>query len=247
MLSGCQGILSGIYDEPAPGPAATGAGQLYVDASAWDKWHYIDFAALKKLSEPDPSFDTSSLWHTYSIPAPDAGSESPGPSSEQPGIYTYWYDVFGAGITNSDYRGFMPAAVQPEPASWTLAVHRNNVRTNGCAVCETSYTSIDDCPADARWLDNLDYREDKWNQTDVWAVQDKMLLGIIGNQGIYVNRTLSRWLSMEIPPMPPAFMPDRHVFVLKMADGTFAALQLADYIGADGTKCCLTINYRFLP
>lgn len=233
MLSGCQGILSGVYDEPSANDVMTGDNQLYIDASDWGKWHYID------LKDPLPQ------WSAHDIPLPDPTAATSSPHSEEPGIYTYWYDVFGAGISNCEYRGFAPAARQSEPESWTLAVHRNNVRTNGCGVYESAYTSIDMLPDDNSWLKDLDYVADEWNQTDVWAVQERMLSGIIGNQGIHINKVLGRWLAMKIPPMPPTFSLNNHIFILKLADGTFAALQLADYMSAAGTKCCLTINYKY--
>ena len=245
LLSGCQGIFSGVFDEPQPESATTGAGRLYIDASDWGEWHYIDFELLDAMSKNDSGFNTSSLWESYSIPTPGESGDISSPEPEQSGIYTYWYDVFGEGVKNHEYRGFMPTGKQIEPEKWTIAVHRNNVRTNGCGVYKTTYTSIDSCPTELEWLEKLEYQEDEWNETDVWAVQDKMLLGIIGCQGIYVNNTLSGWLSMEIPPMPPTFICDRHVYIVKLKDGTFAAVQLADYISSSGTKCCLTINYKY--
>ncbi len=233
MLSGCQGILSGVYDEPVENVGLTKDGKLYVDASDWGEWHYVDLKG--------PIFQ----WSAHEIPCPDPTVETSLPQSEESGIYTYWYDVFGVGISNYEYCGFTSTTKQSEPANWTFAVHRNNVRTNGCGVYESAYTSINQLPSDNRWLENLEYVEDEWNQTDVWAVQDRMLSGIIGNQGIYINNVLGRWLTMEIPPMPPTFSLNNHVFILKLKDGTFAALQLADYMSALGTKCCLTINYKY--
>ena len=79
----------------------------------------------------------------------------------------------------------------------------------------------------------------------MWIDQDRMLLGIIGNQGTAVNTVLSSWLRIEIPPMPPAFTPDSRVFVIRLGDGTMGALQLADYQSAAGVKCCLSIKYRY--
>ena len=38
MLTACNGIFDDIYDEPAT-PAA---GDIYIDASDWTQWHYID-------------------------------------------------------------------------------------------------------------------------------------------------------------------------------------------------------------
>lgn len=232
-LSGCQGILPGVYDELLETESLAKDGQLYIDASDWGEWHYVD------LTESNPH------WQTYEILCSGLTVETVMPQSEESGIYIYWYDVFGVGISNYEFRGFASATKQSEPDNWTLAVHRNNVRTNGCGVYETSYMSIAELPLDLKWLEQLDYTEDTWNQTDVWALQDRMLSGIIGNQGIYINNVLGNWLKMVIPPMPPTFSLNNHVFILKLKDGTFAAMQLADYMSASGTKCCLTINYKY--
>ena len=201
-----SGYLFGCVRRTSAGISHHRCRTLYIDASDWGEWHYIDFELLDAMSKNDSGFNTSSLWESYSIPTPGESGDISSPEPEQSGIYTYWYDVFGEGVKNHEYRGFMPTGKQIEPEKWTIAVHRNNVRTNGCGVYKTTYTSIDSCPTELEWLEKLEYQEDEWNETDVWAVQDKMLLGIIGCQGIYVNNTLSGWLSMEIPPMPPTFI-----------------------------------------
>lgn len=245
ILPGCKGILSGIYDEPEEEVSATVAGRLYLDASDWAKWHYIDFKELSDSVARNPDFNTSSLWHSYDIPYNLSAPEEGMPENHATGLYTYWYDVFGAGISVNEFRGFRPMPVQGEPREWSIAIHRNNVRTNGGGVSATPYESIEQIPSGRDWLEELTYTSDTWNQTDVWCVQDKMLLGIVGNQGIGINTVLGEWLTMEIPPMPPAFKHNSNVFVVKFADGKYAALQLADYMNAFGTKCHFTINYRY--
>ena len=245
MLSGCEGIFNGVYDEPDAGTRTTTAGHLYIDASAWDEWHYIDLKAVAERVSADTDFNTSSLWQTTEIPTVGVWEESVESDNEKAGIYTYWYDVFGEGISKQEYIGFTPTESQPEPDEWTFAVHRNNARTNGCQVAETDFTSLSQIPEDSDWVSTLAFTPDEWNQTEVWTVQDKMLNGIIGNQGIYTNKVLSGWLKMVIPPMPPVFDINRHVFILKLPDGTFAALQLEDYMNSSGTKCCLSINYKY--
>lgn len=226
LLSGCQGILSCVYDEPEDDCEGFDSNQIVVDASDWSEWHYIDLAKHSIVTMPVPTEESNA-------------------SDGKSGIYRYVYDVFGEGIGKYDFLEYTPTEEQPEPGNWTFAVHRNNVRTNGGSVYETSYTSLFQLPAGGEWLHSLDYAEDEWNQTDVWTVQDKMLSGIIGNQGICVNNVLSGWLEMIIPPMPPTFSHNNHVFIMKLKDGSFAALQLADYMSASGTKCCLTINYKY--
>ena len=245
MLSGCEGIFSGVYDEPEAETRSTGDGHLYINASSWLEWHYIDLKAVAERVSIYPEFDTSSLWETIDIPTLSIAEDSAGSQGETPGIYTYWYDVFGEGISKREYMGFTPTKSQPEPEHWTFAVHRNNVRTNGCMVAETDFTSLSEIPDNSDWVATLAFTPDEWNQTDVWTVQDRMLNGVIGNQGIHINHILSGWLKMVIPPMPPVFEINRHVFILKLPDGTFAALQLEDYMNSAGSKCCLSINYKY--
>lgn len=241
-LSSCDGIFGGVYDEPPQEKTGTVAGQLYVDASDWTLWHYIDLKAVGEGVSADASFNPSSLWNHFPVPL---GVAEGSRGEHAAGIYTYWYDVFGEGISKNEYRDFYPTAPQPDPEEWTIAVHRNNVRTNGGAVARTSFRSFDELPEGTAWLDALEFTPDEWNEKDVWTIQERMLLGIIGNQGIEINNILSSWLTLDIPPMPPAFTHDNAVFILRLADGSAAALQLENYIGATGTKCCLTINYRY--
>ena len=139
-----------------------------------------------------------------------------GDTDGRSGQYLYWFDVFGAGLSRNEFRSFVPCDPQPEPDAWSFAVHRNNVRTHGGAALRTTYTSM-----------------------------DQLLLGLVPSQGISINRTLSSWLSIQVPPMPPSFVHDSHVFILRLADGTYAALQLENYLSATGTKCWLTINYKY--
>lgn len=241
LLSACEGILGGIYDEVPDETRPTVSGELYIDASDWKEWHYIDLPSLSDAVAADPDYNTSSAWQTYTIDMTRADEDD----GSGRGIYTYWYDVFGEGISRREYRDFYPTAAQAEPERWTFAVHRNNVRTNGCTVAATRYGSLDELPDDDNYYRSLEFKGDEWNESDVWIDQDRMLLGIIGNQGSAVNTVLSSWLRIEIPPMPPAFTPDSRVFVIRLGDGTMGALLLADYQSAVGVKCCLSIKYRY--
>lgn len=241
-LSSCNGILSGVYDEPGDPEKSTVSGQLYIDASSWTDWYYIDLQAVAEAVEADPDYNTSSAWVSYPVPTAPLDNA---PTDTKNGIYTYWYDVYGAGIGKHEFRSFYPTAAQQEPERWTFAVHRNNVRTNGGAVAATGLRSIDLVPTDPAELAALTYVEDTWNETDSWTIQDQMLLGLIGNQGIMLNSVMAGWLTMQLPPIPPSFTMDNQVFVLRLADGTYAALQLHNYISDAGVKCCLTINYKY--
>jgi hypothetical protein len=249
LLTACEGLFSGLYDndkltEQEQEMAAAAAGRLYVDASDWEKWYYLDIQELRDsvnaLKEKDSTAVYTYRWKEYDIPM-----ERTEASDTPTGIYTYWYDVFGAGISVNERRDFYPTIEQPMPERWSIAVHRNNVRTNGASVYETGYTSIADLPGGKDAFTDCTFIEDQWSEKDVWVVQGQMLSGLIGNQGIKINPVLSQWLLVSIPPMPPQFTLNNHVFILRLNDGTYAALQLENYLNSAGKKCCLTINYKY--
>lgn len=249
LTASCEGILGGVYDnEPEAPEPVTGPGTLYVDASDWTRWYYIDLVEVVEKSAADPQYNTSESWKSFPIPgASDADGKTTDvrPAPGTPGIYTYWYDVFGQGTSVNEFRTFMPTGPQPAPERWSLAVHRNNVRTNGGEAAITTYTALEQLPEGTEWTAGLEFRGDEFNETDVWVAQGRMLTGLIGNEGIAVNPVLSGWLELLVPPMPPAFVQNSHVYVLRMADGTMGALQLADYMNQAGVKCCLTIRYKY--
>lgn len=233
-LTSCNGIFDEVYDE-ASTPAE---GDIYIDASSWTKWHYLNLHALQEVAanglEPDSAIQT------YDIPL----EETEAFDADSTGIYTYWYDVFGEGISKYEFRSSYPIAPQPEPPHWDLAFHRNNVRTNGGEVLQTSITDMSQV-GDHSVFAAQAFVRDTWNDLDVWTVQSRMLQGLVGNQRIKVNSELSKWLTLDIPPMPPAFTHNDHVFIVRFSDGTYAALRLKNYMSADNVKCHLTIEYKY--
>ena len=259
-LTACNGLFDDIYDKPQE--IALAKGQIVMDATSWTNWYYVDLNRLHQLTvegDEEALFKAQTEFEAYPIPMeatgervdkPTTEGESTGASStttqsEKPGQYMYWFDVFGAGVKSNTFTHFTPTAEQTAPKEWSFAIHRNNVRTNGGAVLETTYTSMDQLPESSEAFRNMTFKEDEWTENEVWDSQEQMLLGYVPSQGIALNRVLSSWLSMEIPPMPPSFSINNHVFVLRLKDGSYAALQLENYLAPNGTKCYLTINYRY--
>ena len=253
MLTACNGIFDDIYDQPED--IMPTKGQLVIDATSWTNWYYVDLNLLHKLSaegNEEALLKAQTEFTAYPIPMTATGDKDESEAGhaaatqgKKPGQYMYWYDVFGMGIKHNTFSYFIPTAVQTAPGEWSFAVHRNNVRTNGGAVLETSYTSINELPESSDAFKNMKFTEDEWTENQVWDSQEQMLLGYVPSQGIELNRVLSSWLSMEIPPMPPAFSMNNHVFILRLKDGSYAALQLENYLSPKGTKCYLTINYKY--
>lgn len=240
-LTACNGILSDIYDEPQNEVIAA-KGQIVVDATSWADWYYIDLKQLHNLTETgdETALQKAQTEHeAWPIPMTLSG-ESDGRS----GQYLYWFDVLGAGIDHNEKRGFTPCDAQPEPEEWSFAIHRNNVRTNGGAVLKTQYTSMNELPESSDAFKNMTFTADEWSENVVWDSQEQMLIGLVPSQGINVNEVLSSWLTFKFN-IPPDYIPDSHVFILRLADGTCAALQLVNYLSPTGKKCWLTINYRY--
>lgn len=246
LFSACTGILDDIYDEPAPNKPPTVeeekdsvvSGTLYIDATDWTQWFYIDLPGLQNPDTRQQALEQ--IQQPYAIPTTLTGE-----GDGRTGIYTYWFDVWGQGISVNEFRYFTPTDAQAAPATWSLAVHRNNVRTNGGGAYETPLTDISLLNMSHEELSKLTFVQDEWTETTVWADQSQMLNSLVGSQGIAINKVLSSWLRLDIPPMPPAFTHNNHVFVMRLSDGTYAALQLANYMNDKGTKCFLSINYKY--
>lgn len=255
MLTACNGIFDGIYDHPDDTPTVTAKGQLLINATSWTDWYYVDLEQLQQLAaEADDSalLAAQTTFTPYPIPMEASGEadateagHAGAAQEEKAGQYMYWFDVYGEGISKNEFRSFTPTAAQPEPAAWSFAVHRNNVRTNGGAVLETPYTSMDQLPESSEAFADQTFTEDEWTENAVWDNQDQMLMCLVPSQGIRVNKVLSSWLSMTIPPFPPQFALNSHVFILRLKNGKYAALQLENYLSAKGVKCWLTINYKY--
>lgn len=228
LMTSCHGIFGGIFDDPDSAVTPYGH-SIFLDASNWDNWYYIDFSG-----------DPTDCATAYPIPRHLTG-EWDGKSS----ITTNLYEVFDRGLDFYEQVRTDPADSQPEPDAWDIAIHRDNVRTNGGSVFETAYSSIDDLPDDLDCL-SLDFVPDEFDTGNVWVVQDSMMNGYVGCQAIKINKVLSGWLRFMIPPIPPSYTYNGHVYIYRAPDGRLIALRLANYQDAYGTKCKMTIEYKFL-
>ena len=109
-LPSCNGLFEGIYDEPVADTEfgftkveqATSSGTIYIDATSYTKWTYIDFETF--------SIDTTVI--------AEDGTE-----------------------TGEVMEG------------WDLAVHRYDTKTNGGAVIETEFSSLEEFLASGRLPD----------------------------------------------------------------------------------------------
>ena len=218
LAASCEGVFGGIYDEDRGDETGVKPGQLYIDATSWNDWYYIDLDSLVDLIDKG---DAAALQQaqTKFTPWPIPQTENTEAMRDSSGMYIYWFDIFGKGMSNYERRGYKPTAPQPEP-------------------------ELDEVPDSAQAFADKTFTPDTWSERDVWVDRKEMPNCIMGNQGIKINQVLSSWLVFNIPPIPPTYTFNNHVFILRTKDGEYFALQLANYTDTKGTTCYLTINYR---
>ncbi len=132
------------------------------------------------------------------------------------------------------------------PEQWDIALHRYDLKTNGAHALMTSYTSITELeaaglPADPQWV------SDTYLDEAIWIDLSHMLEGYITYAPAYKNQEASRWINVDISSMPPTYTTCNNVILMQLDDGTYAALQLDDFMSKDKyqTKGYLTINYKY--
>lgn len=196
-LASCNGIFGGIYDAPET-DADIGygfivvdderrTGRIYIDATDYAEWHYIDLDGRRVVQTP----------------------------------------VEG-----------MP------PERWDFAVHRYDVKTNGGAVWESAAGDFGSIP-DLGTLSPDDFTCDEWTTDRITVDMSQMMDGVIVYAEDYRNPCLSRWLDVDTSTMPPIYTLSGKVYLLRLADGTHAALRLANFMDDAAVKGFLTIDYMY--
>lgn len=132
------------------------------------------------------------------------------------------------------------------PAEWDLAQHRYDVKTNGAAVIMTDWHSIEELeaagmPTGAAWV------EDEWSEASVTIDMSHMLEGYLTYMPGYRNAEASQWVNVDTSTMPPVYTMHDNVMLYRFSDGTYAAIQLVNFMSADRyqTKGWMTVNYKY--
>lgn len=197
LLSACNGIFEDIYDEPQDlqnndygfikVDEATNSGTIYIDATQYTRWIYINF-------------------HTHQIDSVE--------------------------ITDD----------MVEPEAWDLAVHRYDAKTNKGSVQETSFTSLDALVASGA-LPSGNFVADE--PSKVTVDMSGMMDGVILYAESDVNPVLSAWLNVDTSTMPPIYTLSNKVYIVKLKDGTYAAVRLSNFMNDASVKGFMTIDYVY--
>ena len=199
-FSACDGILEGIYDYPVAddrnefgfikNDPSTHSGTIYIDATDYRRWIFIDF-------------------HTQKIDS--------------------------INVTNSERK---------EPEEWDVAIHRYDAKTHNGAVLETGYTGLV-ALQNAGVMPEGIYVEDVWTTDKIAVDMSGTMDGNIVYAESYINEELSKWLNVDKSNMPPAYIPSNKVYMVRLKDGTYAALRLTNYMNDSGVKGFMTIDYIY--
>lgn len=227
----CDGILGQIYDEPVPDqtfaegfrPSETSPHRftLMLQATEYGEWIYVDLHQRRLERKPIPAvltgeWDGRSGW-TYN-------------------------EVKGDRFT--PYK-WIKTDAQTDAEQWDFAVHHFDVKTNGGEVLETSYASIDQLPAESRVFSNEHFTRDVWSTTHAIVDLKEMMGFRVGYQNSMINELLSRWVVMDFSTPPPVYTTSDKVYLLRLKDGSCAALRLLSYMSEGGSKGFLTVDVLY--
>lgn len=129
-----------------------------------------------------------------------------------------------------------------EPADWDIALHRYDVKTNGGAVMATSFTELSDLLASGR-MPSGSFTEDNQNDSVTYDMSH-MMEGNVGYYHTNVNRVL-RWVVLDMSTMPPGYNPNYNVFIIRLKDGTYAAVKLVSYRNNASQTGHMTFDYIY--
>lgn len=234
LLPACNGIMGGIYDEvPEEKTTEYGfvsydeqshRGRLYLDVISYKAWTFIDLHQR--------------LTHTLSIPEKLTG-EWDGRSGTSY-VQVTWPSTF-------DHKELVKTDAMPTPKEWDFALHHYDVRTHQGEAFETEFRSIDELldKGNRSALLAEAFTPDTWSTH--WAYLD--LTGIynfyIGYHNTEYNPVLTRWMDMRVQNPPPTYHPSGRVYLLRLQDGSVAALHFVDYMSRAGVKGYVSIDYVY--
>lgn len=228
LTTSCNGLFEGIYDEVEVDEedvvTDTLSNTIHVvnlNVTDYNSWIYLDLS-------------TGKCTDNIQIPTTLTG-EWDGKS----GI-SYKHGLGDAMTLLSS----MKTDTQPDASTWDIAIHHFDVKTNGLSAYESDYTSLDQLPNDTEWLKDVQFVEDEWTTSQVLYDLNGMLNFDIGYQNSYVNRVLTNWVTMDFSTPPPIYNMSDKVRIVKMKDGSYAAIKLYNYMKGNGAKGYLTFDIK---
>ena len=186
FLSSCNGIMSGIYDEPEDettdeivfgfnGPADATRYILKLNATSFTQWIYVDLH--------DKTLTVKEIPDTLSLTGKWDGRTRWELDSVRGEKYIFMRDI--------------KVAAQEDADKWDLAIHHFDVKTNNGAVYETPYSSIDDALNHTDAIKAATFAGDEWTSHQCIVDMTYMMSWKIWFIGSYVNPVVLRHVRPE--------------------------------------------------
>lgn len=153
--------------------------------------------------------------------------------------YTQWHY-----IDLHDKQVVTASVNEAAPANWDFAVHRYDTKTNGGAVTECAASDFGTLPAAGSFPAEA-FEADEWTTDRITVDMSQMMDGIILYAEDFYNPCLSRWLNVDTSTMPPIYTLSGKIYLLRLRDGTVAALRLANFMNDAAVKGFMTIDYLY--
>lgn len=136
----------------------------------------------------------------------------------------------------------VPQAVEhteAEPEKWDLALHRDNVRTNGGAALRTNARDL----SDLKEIPIGDYVQDTITYDEVVVDASRMMEGILVYDTVAVNKVLGTWVIRY--GMPPVYEVSPNVYVIRNRDGKYAKIKFLSYKSKLDKTGFATFSYEY--
>lgn len=128
------------------------------------------------------------------------------------------------------------------PMEWDFAIHRYDVRTNNGSASETDYTSLEQLETEGIPSNSI-FTSDTLSR--IVLDMSGMMDGIIVYDTCLVNKVLCKWLDVNTSQMPPIYTLSNKPYLLRLSDGTCAALLFSNFCSSSNEKGFLTIQYIY--
>lgn len=147
--------------------------------------------------------------------------------------YTNWIYINLHSKTKNDTVTLNYQDTEHIPSAWDIALHRYDIKTNGGKALETSFNelaSLENAVKNGTFPEPADADLVEDNMKDSITVDmSTMMSGYLGYAKSPKNKELCKWLLLDLSVMPPIYTPSEKVYLLKMCDGTYAAIRFTGY------------------
>lgn len=153
--------------------------------------------------------------------------------------YTEWHyiDLHNKEVITKDVN-------DTPPTTWDFAIHRYDAKTNKGYVAECTAADFNSLPAVGS-ISNALFIADEWTTDKITTDMSQMMDGIIIYAEDYYNPCLSKWLHVDTSVMPPIYTLSGRIYLLRLSDGTYAALRLTNFMDDSAMKGFMTIDYLY--